>query len=339
MAIVFMDSFDHYASADMAPYKWSGKGGSGGMIWAGGRKTNCFGGYNNNNDNYLILALGANYTTLIIGYAIYWGGFKANNAFFQFEDSGSAQTTFAINSNNQVYWGSYTAPLVLAVGRWYYFEHKVTFHNSTGAIEFRINEVTQFSASGLDTCATANNLANAITFTSSYYIGSGTGHTFRIDDLYLLDGTGTANNDFLGDMRVEAILANGNGAHSDFVGSDGNSTDNYLLVDEATPNYDTDYVESLTVDAVDTYACTNLAATTGTVAGVQILPLAKKTDAGSRRLKGVARLSGTDEVGANTFILSDSYQYFRDIRETKPGGGDWTITDVNNMEAGVKVYS
>jgi hypothetical protein len=144
------------------------------------------------------------------------------------------------------------------------------------------------------------------------------------------------NTDFLGDVRVQALLPTGNGNSSQLVGSDGNSTDNYLLVDEVPPNEDTDYVESATVNDKDTYVFGNLTPTTGTVFGVQIVAEARKTDAGVRSFKSVARLSATEADGPDT-TLSTTYAFYMDKRDTKPGGGSWTITNVNDAEFGVKV--
>ena len=103
------------------------------------------------------------------------------------------------------------------------------------------------------------------------------------------------------------------------------------------PNDDTEYVESSTAGHKDTYAYGNLATASGTVYAVQPVPYAKKNDAGpSRSIVSVARLSGTEEDSA-VKTLSTSYAYFGDIRATKPGGGQWTIADVNSAEFGVKV--
>jgi hypothetical protein len=166
--------------------------------------------------------------------------------------------------------------------------------------------------------------------------GNGVISLTDFDDLYVCDGTGSAPaNDFLGDCRVEAIFPSGNGNSSVLVGSDGNSTDNYLLVDEAAPNT-TDYVESSTVTDKDTYAYGNLAATTGTVFGVQPVPFAAKTDAGTRSIVSVARVSAT-EVDSAAKTLSTTYTYYPDVREAKPGGGAWAIGDVNGAEFGVKI--
>jgi hypothetical protein len=74
------------------------------------------------------------------------------------------------------------------------------------------------------------------------------------------------------------------------------------------------------------------------VFGVQILPYAKKTDAGTRSIKTIARLSATEVDGPEQFLAS-AYGYLSDIREAKPGGGAWTISDVNSAEFGVKVFA
>jgi len=109
-------------------------------------------------------------------------------------------------------------------------------------------------------------------------------------------------------------------------------------VDETTPNDDTDYVESGTAGDKDTYTYTNLTPTAGTVYGVQILPYVRKTDAGARSIKSIARHSGT-EVDGPEQVLGTSFVYARDIREAKPGGGAWSISDVNGAEFGVKVFA
>jgi hypothetical protein len=119
-------------------------------------------------------------------------------------------------------------------------------------------------------------------------------------------------------------------------GSDGNSTNNYLLVDEATPNDDTDYVSSATPGDKDTYAYSNMNATAGTVFGVQPVPAARKDDAGARSIVTIARLSGT-EVDGPVKTMATTYAYYADMRETKPGGGSWSISDVNSAEFGVKI--
>ncbi|MGI0150005.1 MAG: hypothetical protein ACREDF_10815, partial [Thermoplasmata archaeon] len=215
----------------------------------------------------------------------------------------------------------------------HYIEFKVTISDASGVAVLKINGVTELTGSGLDTQNTTNASADRVLLGLN---GSALNVNTDYDDLYVCDGSGTVNNDFLGDIRCEYIPPNGNGNSSQFVGSDGNSVDNYLLVDEATPNDDTDYVESGTITEKDTYAQGNLTPTSGTVYGVQMLPYARKTDAGVRSIASIARLAAAEDLSVDK-ILSTSYSYFPDIRETKPGGGAWTVTDVNNAEFGCKI--
>jgi hypothetical protein len=209
----------------------------------------------------------------------------------------------------------------------------VTIDDSTGVVVVKVNEVTDIKLSSQDTRNGGNASVNRI---RPQTVGWQSGTALYFDDLVVITTSGGTATDFIGDVRVESIFPNGNGNSSQLVGSDGNSTDNYLLVDETAPNDDTDYVESSTVGDKDTYAYSNVTPTTGTVHGVQLLPYAKKTDAGTRSIVSVARHSGTEE-DSSAKTLNSTYAYLPDVRETKPGGGAWSISDVNAAEFGVKV--
>ena len=278
--------------------------------------------------------------TWIVGTAVKILAFGAGFNLIRVTDGGTAQDELKITSaglvqilRNGTQLDIGTVPL--ALGIWYYIEFKVTIHNSTGEAEARVNGVTHASVSGADTQNTANATADRI------YVGIDINTTVYLDDIYMCDGvdsgvSGAPNDDFLDDVRVEACFPNGNGNSSQLVGQDANSTDNYLNVDETDPDDDTTYNESGTVGQKDTYTYTNLTPTTGTVYGVQILPYARKTDAGSRSIVTVARLSTTEEDGP-VQALSTSYQYLEDIREGDPNGDQWTISNINSAEFGVKI--
>lgn len=336
MALLFCDGFDHYDFNDFYN-KWTvGRNGSPTNFPTTGR----FGSGWNGAERWSRKDFGTSYGTLIVGAAIRqtspgaWG----NEAIFGFYDAGTLQCDVRTNvssnlilvTRNGTTLGS--APFVMSSLIWYYVELKITFHNTTGVAVVRINGIEVINLTNQDTQNTANATANQLR------IGSHQDNAMNgaIDDLYVCDNSGGTNNDFLGDVRVEAIYPNGNGNSSVLVGSDGNSTDNYLLVDETPSNEDADYVQGSTVGDKDTYAYGNLTSTAGTVYGIQILPHARKTDAGSRSIATVARVSATEVDGPNR-TLSTTYTYLPDIRETKPGGGAWSISDVNGAEFGVKV--
>lgn len=220
--------------------------------------------------------------------------------------------------------------------RWHYFELRFVHHNSTGELELRVDGNVEFALTGIDTQATANATSDAMWFFDPDIGDTGC----IIDDIYVLDSVdstivGAPNNDFLGDIKVKAIFPDGNGTTSDLVGSDSDSTDNYLLVDEVTPDDSTTYVASGDVGDKDTYEYEDLT-NQATIYGVQINPYARKTDAGARSIATISKLGATEVDSADIALASD-YTYYFDIREANPDGDQWTTADVNAAEYGIKV--
>lgn len=236
------------------------------------------------------------------------------------------------NGNGTVLLGP--GPAMLSDNVWYYIEMKAKIHDSTGTAEVRLNTSSvQLTGTGLDTRNGGAAAADRILLSSAI---SSLAIASYFDDFYACDDQGSVNNDFLGDITIQSVFPNGNGNSSMLVGSDGNSTDNYLLVDENPANGDTDYVSSATVNDKDTYAMGAITPTAGTIYAIKTKLVVRKDDAGARNIASVVRLAGTEDTSADK-TLSTTYQPLYDIHETKPGGGAWTVSDVNAMEVGVKV--
>lgn len=340
MAMLYCDSFDHYSSnTDFVRKGWTTGGDA--VTTANGRNSTRaleYGAFNRD----IRRSLGLNTDVVIAGVAFRTETLYPANTLkiISFMDGASEQIEVRLQNNH--FLGVYRAgtllsgdgPTEIILATWYYIEFKVTIGNA-GSYEVRVNGAQELVDASEDTQNTANAFANIVRLGG---IGSGTqAATWRMDDFYVCDDSGGVNDDFLGDIRVEATFPDGNGNTSNFDGSDGNSTDNYLLVDETTtPDDDTTYVESPDVGDKDTYTFGNLVTSAGTVLAVQPVLLARKTDAGSRRMASVARHSAT-EVDSADHVLGDSYLYHTDVRETKPGGGTWSISDVNGAEFGQKV--
>lgn len=233
---------------------------------------------------------------------------------------GAAKTTLGTTANN-----------VLTPNVWQYIEVKLTVHSSTGAILVRINGDTKLNLTGLNTQIGGSALVDCIAFSASF-----PGWYMAFDDLYVCDSSGSVNNDLLGDCAIETLYPNGNGNYSQFTGSDSNSTDNYLLVDEATPST-TDYVGSLTEGNKDTYAYGNLALTSGSVKAVAVRNYAAKSDVGDKSISTVVRSGGSDSI-QSAKNLGTGYTVYTDILEQNPVGSTaWTISSVNAAEFGVQV--
>jgi hypothetical protein len=223
-----MDSFDHYQTADVTmKYEFA----SGAAIQADYSR---HGGY-----GLCLEQSGYVYKTIdeqnewISGFAFRFNDYPGGSKyFFALKDVGDPQIRIYMNADGTIsIWRSDAAELeksslTIPTGTWVFVEVKVVIGNS-GSWVVRVNEVTYLSGTG-DTQASANAYANVI----ALYGQQAAGYANYFDDFYVCDGSGSMNNDFLGDIRVEAIFPDDNGDHSDFAGSDGDSTDNFELVDE-----------------------------------------------------------------------------------------------------------
>ena len=247
-------------------------------------------------------------------------------------DGGSSQISVATVTGGHlaVYRGATllaTGATVLSSGVWYYVELGATINSSTGSYTLKINGVTELTASGVNTQSTGNASANTI------QIGS-MSNSAKVDDLYVCDGQGSVNNTFLGDVRVQALLPASDGGETQWTPSAG--TTHYSLVDEVPPDGDTSYVYSSTAGQVDVYGMSAIAASTGTVKGVQWLAYARKDDAGTRTIAPLIRISSTDYAGSDQNI-GTSYTYYLQVYEEDPStSAAWTIAGVNAAEMGIK---
>lgn len=345
MALLFMDSFDHYSTAQIGR-KWTEASSNITINTTNGRRSS--GSIRNSTSTTQAAkkSLGTNAATIIVGFALkITGGVSQAGYIFGFGDAGTDQMTLFVNLDATISIRRSTTNVATSVatlnvsGAYQYIEIKVE-HGAAGSYEVRLNGANILSASGVDTTNTANNYANQIILfgrVGSTLGGMAAGSSSDIDDLYVCDGTGSANNDFLGDVRVDCYMPSGNGNSSQLVGSDGNSTDNYLLVDETPANDDTDYVESANINDKDTYQFANMAHTPTAINGVQINMQAVKSDAGFRSIQSVIRSNGADTDGTAKPIGSGYVNYMQ-IAEVDPDtSAAWTQSGFNAAEFGMKV--
>ncbi len=223
----------------------------------------------------------------------------------------------------------------LSTATWYWIEVYFTISNSIslGQCQLYINGVQE-----INLAATSDTQNGGSAQADRWSIAGAAFWTYLIDDLcvYSMDTTTTPT--FIGDFRVQTLYPDGNGNYSQFTGSDGNSTNNYLLVDDTTTG-DSDYVEDATVSDRDSYTYGALSGTIGTIKGVQIVSQMKTDDAGAKTAKLFYRISSTDYDGSS-LTPTASFAIKVELTELSPATSSaWTSSEVNGMEAGVKVES
>ena len=221
--------------------------------------------------------------------------------------------------------GSPSAAVILP-NQWHYIEMQAKLHDTTGFGIVRVDGVEVINVTSVDT-----KQAGTKTVFDNFTIRVPVGNTL-IDDVYVMSGAGDA---FLGDCRVETLYPSGNGTTNQFTGSDGESVDNYLLVDESGVPSVADYVLSSVAGQQDLYAFGDLGATSQAVLGVQPIFHIAKTDTSARAFRPLVR-RGVTTVGPVT-QLDTAYRNYNIAYPTDPETGSaWTIANVNALQAGVQ---
>ncbi|MDQ5840619.1 MAG: hypothetical protein M3537_05640, partial [Chloroflexota bacterium] len=190
---------------------------------------------------------------------------------------------------------------LFADGVMHHIEVDAILHDTTGQCKVYVDDVLVIDVTGADT----KNGGTEIVFDRVTWKSGANALHPRLDDVYIITADGVAPNTRVGPCRVARGLPTGNGANSGLLGSDGNSTDNYLLADENPPNT-SDYLGSATEGLKDSYPMTDLPSTAFQVYGVRGHLYAAKSDAGSKFVRPVIRSGGTDFAGASK-ALAETY--------------------------------
>jgi len=338
MSLLFCDSFNHYATADIgAKYNTTYHG----TITSGGRTGNCLTEANTNDSFSYRGGLGQK-TTLILGFA-----FKTPTAWpasdlqiAGFKDVITTQVDIRLTSNGKlrVTKGGSSLSLgttQLSLSIWYYIELKVTFHGSAGVYELHINGATEFSGSSANTSASGNAYADG------FFLGNNDTPNVAIfkiyDDVYICDNSGSLNNTFLGDVTVQAVYPNEAGTTQNWTSTGAN---HWSVIDEVTPS-EVDYLSENDVDGIDTNGFTDITLT-GTIKGAQLCSYLKKDDAGGRTVAHVCRSNGANYVSSQNNYLGNTSLYYLDIYETDPGqapAAAWILENLNLAEFGAKLIA
>lgn len=358
MALLFMDSFDHYATADLME-KWSSVSALSAAatlsIAAGGRRSTSglrwFIGTSSGLQGAAVRALAPADATCTMGFAILFptGGFIGiggvrvasirDGSLVQLSLRVNADGTLSVLRDTTVLGTPSVATLPFGVAT--YVEWKATIHNSTGTVEVRLNGAPVLVLTSQDTQATATaqwtnialgqaeNIANSVT--------AGSSKNIDYDDVYVLDGSGAAPwNTFLGDCRVDAFLPSAAGASAQWTPSAGA---NYQCVDDNPPNDDTDSTTSSTTGHTDSFTYPDAPVAGAVIYGVQHCLNLKKLDAGTCTVAPVVRHSGTVYPGA-VVSPGTSYAYGLLAQQVNPGtGAAWVEADFNAAEFGYQRVS
>jgi len=258
-----------------------------------------------------------------IGTGTWWAGC---DVFLAASADGRLQLVHRISSGTVVVIAQSPPGTLTFIGTLYGLAGKISIHPSAGTCDLYLDGVAVPGLSGLSGINTA-------------HLGSTTWAGFVTDsyarcDLFVADGTNPTGNDVdvvLPDVRVDYRTPNGNGVLGNgFMGNDGNSVDNFLHVDEITPDDDLTYVQSLD-PALDSYTLQD-APVGMQIVGVTSMVTARKTDAGVASLRQGVRAAGVNGLSPN-YALAVSYVTYSQQHGTNPAGGlPWTELAFNDAQ-------
>ncbi|BAO82910.1 PKD repeat protein [Serpentinimonas maccroryi] len=217
---------------------------------------------------------------------------------------------------------------------WHYIELQVTQGVSNGVLSVRLNGILAIHMTAQNTTQGGGQLLTA-------FIGAFPGQpcpvTLDVDDCYIADTTGTINNSFLGDVRVDALRAQANGGLNQWtvipVANLGNMAAWAVVSDEdeatAISAPSAGLRQSFDVEPLPVMA-------SPAIHGVQLTLLARKTDAGMGRMRGLA-VSGAQSAVSPDIILQEQLAWQSALFERNPNGAvQWTQAAFNAAEFGVE---
>jgi len=319
-------------------------GGSGPRIWAGwGNGYSIALGPDGSADlNWFNIPFGSSLSTVYCGMAVRprknYNSFVTAFPLFSIYDSANATTHTTVwiverSTLRVTLHESATTPLVVVPGallpaHWAYIEYKVVIHDTTGAIIIKVNGDEVANVTGLDT---RNGTPTSATHLKIWGIDADSDTQdgcYCYDDVYIDDAA------FLGPIKVEQLLPNGDTADEDWALSTG--VDSYALIDENPKNDDTDYISSGTTTDKTLCDLGALAYLASNIKGVQI-NVDCKVDTGTVSLIPKIK-SNVTEAGTTRGVSTTTYKTESQMFVNDPDtAGAWSVSAVNAAQAGVEV--
>jgi len=348
MALLFCDNFENWQSTNSNyPGPWvstSGAWGSG----TGNANVNSFtpGVAQFSNANASNLAMGfANSETVVVNCRIAMGsatGTSDSGAILWFADAGTEQVSLRFQPNGffSVYRGLTAAKLGESTNFYPYnldeyldIELRVTFHNTTGAVELRVNGVTEISLTNQNTRVSANNFANEAKIGRSANTQNARPY---FKQFILMDTTGSGMNDFIGPVDVTSLRPNADDATIlDWTANTGNR---WEAVNQAITDGDTTYVSADTPGDQILFELTNLPA--GVTDVFAVMPQCQiKREQGTTRITKFLMGSGVDtELGAKELAIGPTYAFRQEAISVSPFTTDpWDVAEVNGLRLGMEI--
>lgn len=253
------------------------------------------------------------------------------------------------DNGGAVYWGWGGSSPVGGIGTRADFLHTTSYKLADGAswptlnsgyhrVELRVDAASGIVQTKLDGTldinfsGVINNLTNITEVGIYWYLYSNRRQYFA--NVMANDNTGSSDNTWVGPRYLTYLIPNANGTHSQWLGSDGNSVDNYLHIDD----FDSNTVESDNVGDKDTYNLGDFTLPAGhSIKRVTTVADVMQLAGAGRAYKLGIRTNGSEFWSGN--IATEGIDYTRggaDWQTNPATGAAWTESDLDNLEIGIQ---
>lgn len=343
MAVIHMEGFDGLTTAQFAAlgYTMAGSGALGTGRYASSLNSKALGFTGDNTTDNFIMPFPAAKTQVVYGFAFQHNSNAALQRVVTFRNGAAAECFNLVKDTNgrlNVRAGASTTDLatgtqVLAPGTYYFIEVKFDYPGAGNpTVTVRVNGTTDVTYTGslnaqtqIDRCIHGFSFSTIVCPTSMV-----------LDDIYIVDYTGSDNIDFLGDCRVELMVPDSTSAVTGFTPT-GAATD-HEAVDDYTHDGDTTYTAGTAVGHEVDFGTTALSNEPSGIFAVAIQAVAKKTDVGTRSIQTRITSDASTAASANR-TLTNSYAFTPlQIVERDPDGNvPWTRAQLEAATIGVEV--
>lgn len=301
-----LENFDYYSSAE---YRLEVQGNP--IITAFGRRgTSCLDG--SDEGDYGAFRVSTSGNEIIVGAAVSYitAGSGAGKIFGFGDDTASGFENCYISGNDDGSLSAYRSveailgispPGVLNLGGAYnYVEARVLLASGgDGQVEVRVNGDPVLVLNSTSTFRVGSIVPSLVWL---YPQGRR-----RYDDVYINDATGLLNNDFEGDVRIDAHMPDSDGALSEWNRSSG--LQQFATIDEIPPDEDGTYNFTSTSGNIDVLSHDALIPAFAGIKAVSVIHRAKRATNGTAAIETIIRSAGTNHI-IRQHVLTSGYMYY-----------------------------
>jgi hypothetical protein len=196
----------------------------------------------------------------------------------------------------------------------------------------------QVWVNGLDkgTVAADNKNGGTTAYVNRLMFPTNVVNDWRLDDLYVYNTSGTANNTFpLGDGTVEHLRPITDAGTPQWVRTGGPSNASCVDDDYSAADLAADNISSATVGNRDIYELTTSIRLSGTVTGVMAYFVGERSDTAARSAAPVLRDTTGTRVGTATALPYGSKTYGYEPYDRRNDGAAFTLTELAALGVGI----